>query len=220
MADKSPPGTLPFADSFDLMKRVWSMTGLPTMPGPAAMAQFAQRLPQTLPSMVAPTLDVDEIDKRIADLLAVEQWLNLNVGMLRTTIQSLEVQRNTIATLRSFGGTMLSAAAAGAREAAQATAPLREREQPQFQPQPEPEPEPPAPAPAATRTRRKKAAPSAEPDATALPFNPVAWWGNLQEQFNKVAAAAAPQPPAPAPTDAKAAAKKPARKRKAEPPDE
>ena len=191
MADKSPLGKLPFADSFDLMKRVWGMTGLPTMPDPAAMAQFAQRLPQTLPSMVAPTFDVDELDKRIADLRAVEQWLNLNVGMLRTTIQSLEVQRNTIATLRSFGGTMLSAATAGARDAGQATAPLRERERPQFEPQPEPEPEPPAPAPAATRTRRKKTAASAEPDAAALPFNPVAWWGNLQEQFTKVAAEAA-----------------------------
>ncbi len=122
MADKSAPVNLPFADSFDLVKRVWGMTGLPTVPGPAAMAQFAQRLPQALPSMVTPTFDVNELDKRIADLRAVEQWLNLNVGMLHTTIQSLEVQRNTIATLRSFGGTMLSAAALGAREAAQAAA--------------------------------------------------------------------------------------------------
>ena len=48
MADKSAPVNLPFADSFDLVKRVWGMTGLPTVPGPAAMAQFAQRLPQAL----------------------------------------------------------------------------------------------------------------------------------------------------------------------------
>jgi hypothetical protein len=117
MVDKNS-GSLPFADSFDLIKRMWSMAGFPNVPGPAAMAQFAQRLPQAIPSIVTPTLDVDELDKRIADLRAVEQWLNLNVDMLRTTIQSLEVQRNTIATLRSFGGTVLSAAAAGAREAA------------------------------------------------------------------------------------------------------
>jgi len=31
------------------------------------MAQFATRLPQTLPSRYAPTLDVAELDKRIAD---------------------------------------------------------------------------------------------------------------------------------------------------------
>jgi hypothetical protein len=186
MADKSAPINLPFADSFDLVKRVWGMTGLPTVPGPAAMAQFAQRLPQALPSMVTPTFDVNELDKRIADLRAVEQWLNLNVGMLHTTIQSLEVQRNTIATLRSFGGTMLSAAALGAREAAQAAS----------KPQPPARDEPAAEAaaeeeaaPAATRKRRKKSAEAA--DAGALPFNPVAWWGNLQESFNKVAAAAA-----------------------------
>jgi len=192
MADKSSPGNLPFADSFELMKRMWGMAGLPSVPGPAAMAQFAQRLPQTLPSMVAPTLDVNELDKRIADLRAVEQWLNLNVGMLRTTIQSLEVQRNTIATLRSFGGSMLSAAAAGAREAAEATAPLREARQ--SPPEPAPEPEPAVSAPSA-RTRRKKPAAGAAPeDAAGVPFNPVAWWGNLQEQFTKVAAAAVEPP--------------------------
>ena len=209
MADKSPLGTLPFADSFDLLKRMWGMAGLPTVPGPATMAQFAQRLPQTLPSMVAPTLDVDELDKRIADLRAVEQWLNLNVGMLRTTIQSLEVQRNTIATLRSFGGTMLSAAAAGAREAAQAT---RAAAPPQSPPD-EPEPEAAPPAPARSRRRNAKAAPEA-----AMPFNPVAWWGNLQDQFTKVAAEAA-EPPAKK-TTSKKARRAPRRARKARPSDE
>ena len=210
MADKSPLGTLPFADSFDLVKRVWGMTGLPTVPGPAAMAQFAQRLPQALPSMVTPTFDVNELDKRIADLRAVEQWLNLNVGMLRTTIQSLEVQRNTIATLRSFGGTMLSAAALGAREAAPAAAP----------PSPQPDPVARAPVeetPPSGRKRRKKSSEAA--DAAALPFNPVAWWGNLQEQFNKVAAAAA-EPPAKGKTKRKATRSPARRSRKARSPDE
>jgi hypothetical protein len=207
MSEKSPLGTLPFADSFDLIRRMWGMAGLPTVPGPAAMAQFAQRLPQTLPSMVAPTLDVDELDKRIADLRAVEQWLNLNVGMLRTTIQSLEVQRNTIATLRSFGGTMFSAAAAGAREAAQAAKSTHAGAPP---PSASEEPEPEATAPSPARSRRRTAA--AEPDPT-LPFNPVAWWGNLQEQFNKVAAAAT-EPPAEK-TSNKKARRSPRRARKA-----
>jgi hypothetical protein len=223
MAEKNSPGTLPFADSFELVKRIWGMAGLPTMPGPTAMAQFAQRLPQSLPSMVAPTLDVNELDKRIADLRAVEQWLNLNVGMLRTTIQSLEVQRNTIATLRSFGGTMLSAAAAGAREAANSLPTMSETPKTEW-PAALPPEEPPPAAPRKRKAKRKASAEEADSSA-AMPFNPVAWWGNLQEQFNKVAAAAAE---APAPTGGKAAstgskpapAKRPSRKRKTETTDE
>jgi hypothetical protein len=115
MAGKSKAAALPFlgvSEGFDLVKKVWGVTGLPMLPTPTSMAQFATRLPQTLPSMIAPTLDVAELDKRIADLRAVEQWLNLNLSMLRTTVQSLEVQRNTIATLKSFGGAVLSAGAA------------------------------------------------------------------------------------------------------------
>lgn len=56
-----------------------------------------------LPANLAPTMDVDELDKRIADLRAVEQWLNVNLSMLRGTIQGLEVQRGTLAAVQAFG---------------------------------------------------------------------------------------------------------------------
>ena len=65
-------------------------------------------MPQRVPGMLAPTVDVDELDKRIADLRAVQQWLELNAAMLRTTIQTLEVQRATIATLKGISGAMLA----------------------------------------------------------------------------------------------------------------
>lgn len=177
--------SIPFAgtvtDSLELMRKVWGMSGLPTMPSPASMAQFAQTLPQTLPAMISPTLDVSELDKRITDLRAVEQWLNLNTSMLRTTIQSLEVQRNTIATLRSFGGTML-AAMPGAARAATTRAPAA------------PAVATPSPAPAAPGRRSsaagKRALKRPAPALAAMPLNPAAWWGVLQDQFAKVAAAA------------------------------
>lgn len=112
-SDKSTASSMPFAgaltDSLELMRKVWGLSGLPSLPSSASMTQFAQALPQSLPAMIAPTLDVNEIDKRITDLRAVEQWLTLNVNVLRTTIQGLEVQRNTLAALKSFGGSMLAA---------------------------------------------------------------------------------------------------------------
>ena len=67
-------------------------------------------LPASIPGFIVPTMDIEELDKRITDLRAVESWLALNANLLRTTIQSLEVQRNTIAAIQSFGGSLGSLA--------------------------------------------------------------------------------------------------------------
>lgn len=56
-----------------------------------------------LPGMVTPTLSVDELDKQIKDLKTVESWLNVNMNMLKGTIQALEVQRATISALKTMG---------------------------------------------------------------------------------------------------------------------
>ena len=50
--------------------------------------------------MVTPTLDIDAVEKKIADLKSVENWLNLNLNMLRLSIQGLEMQRNTLAAMK------------------------------------------------------------------------------------------------------------------------
>jgi hypothetical protein len=220
MAGKSKGAALPFmgvSEGFDLVKKVWGVTGLPTLPTPSSMAQFATRLPQTLPSMIAPTLDVEELDRRIADLRAVEQWLNLNLSMLRTTVQSLEVQRNTIATLKSFGGALLSS---GQAQAAAAPAPAANWPYAAGQSLPRmPEAAalgasastgmPPAP----TRPRKRRSArETAAAAAAALPLNPTIWWNTLQDQFTKIAATAAAE----AQAAAKAAAAQSAAEKKIE----
>ncbi len=60
------------------------------------------KMPFPVPGFVTPTLDVGELDKRIADLKAVEGWLRMNLGMLQTSIQGLEVQRATLATMQAM----------------------------------------------------------------------------------------------------------------------
>lgn len=60
------------------------------------------QMPFPVPGFVTPTLDVGELDKRIADLKAVEGWLRMNMGMLQTSIQGLEVQRATLATMQAM----------------------------------------------------------------------------------------------------------------------
>ncbi len=57
----------------------------------------------TLPGMVTPTFDVEELDKRIKDMKAVEGWLRMNLSMLQMTIQGLEMQRTTVSTVQTMG---------------------------------------------------------------------------------------------------------------------
>ena len=56
----------------------------------------------SLPGMVAPTFDVDELDKRIKDMKAVEGWLRMNLSMLQMTIQGLEMQRTTLGAVQAM----------------------------------------------------------------------------------------------------------------------
>ena len=64
----------------------------------------AQSIPQlpNLGSWVAPTLNVEELDKRIDELKAVQFWLDQNAMALKATIQALEVQKMTLATLKGM----------------------------------------------------------------------------------------------------------------------
>jgi hypothetical protein len=72
----------PMPDPFEFMKTLWNPMGLP------------------MPGMVAPTLDLGAVEKKIADLKSVENWLNLNLNMLRLSIQGLEMQKNTLAAMK------------------------------------------------------------------------------------------------------------------------
>ena len=77
----------------------------------------------SLPGMVTPTFDVEELDKRIKDLKAVEGWLRMNLSMLQMTIQSLEMQRTTVSTVKAMGQMASDAARSfGQEEPAETTA--------------------------------------------------------------------------------------------------
>ncbi len=74
----------PNQDPMEFLKSFWANMGVP------------------LPGMVTPTVDTDELGRRITDLKAVEGWLKSNLSMLQMTIQGLEMQRATLAALRSM----------------------------------------------------------------------------------------------------------------------
>jgi len=63
----------------------------------------------SLPGMVTPTFDVEEIEKKVKDMKAVEGWLKMNLSMLQMTIQSLEMQCVTLNAVRAMGDMAASA---------------------------------------------------------------------------------------------------------------
>jgi hypothetical protein len=206
--------TAPFSavgESVDLMKKMWGIAGLPGFPNPGNLAAMAVRLPRDLPSMVAPTLDLEELDKRIADLRAVGQWLEFNASMLRTTIQTLEVQRATIATLKGISGAMMAPMIG---KVSQPTPPEVAFGMRAMSTEPAAAPQTSAAvAPAAKPRKRTRPKKSDAPPADT-PVNPTAWWSTLQDQFARIAASAA-QAAAPAPQKEPKRKKRPGRKKPA-----
>lgn len=203
MKSKESTGGSPFADtmvdSFELMKKMWGMAG---MPNAGNLATRALRLPQQLPSMVAPTFDIDELDKRIADLRAVEQWLELNVSMLRTAIQTLEVQRATIATLKGISGAMLAPLGKPVPKGDASAALPPSLAIPPVTPLANSTPAANSVPRKSAHRKTKQAAPP-PPTVTDAPLNPAAWWSTLQDQFSKIAATAAASASAPPDKSAK-----------------
>jgi hypothetical protein len=153
------PGVGAVTDTLDFVKNLWGSMSLPGM---------------SLPGMGAPVLSVDDLDKKVADLKAVEAWLNVNSAMLRGTIQALEVQRGTISTLKTMGATFAEAMKQpGADEkSVLASSPYAAF----FKP-----------AAAAASAESAKAEPEAATPPAGAPFmpDPSLWWNVLQDQFKQ-----------------------------------
>lgn len=167
-------GQIPdFTNGFEFMRKLWGTgAGLPggLMPGLQAMT---------------PPMDLEDLDKRIHDLKAVESWLQLNTNLLRTTIQGLEVQRATLVALQTFGNALSPEAMQSAMENVARAANAPSEHPPQSHdpaPQPEPEAEPAATQAASGDDGDKSATP---------PPNAGIWWDMLQQQFNQIASGAA-----------------------------
>ena len=106
-------GTIPeFNQSLEMFKTMWGQ-GTTGQAGQFPFTTDASKAAGGFGSAF-PGLDVDELEKRIKDLKSVENWLNLNLNILKSTIQGLEVQHATMMALKSFGDAVSAAGAAAA----------------------------------------------------------------------------------------------------------
>ena len=77
MADQTPP-----ENPFEMFRRLWGPLGVP------------------IPGMAVPTFDPQEVEKRIQELKSVEAWLQMNLNMLKFSIQGLEMQRSALQAMK------------------------------------------------------------------------------------------------------------------------
>jgi hypothetical protein len=66
-----------------------------------------------IPKTITPTFDIEELDKRITDMKAVEGWLQMNLSMLQGSIKSMEIQRGTLMTIKDLGQSLTPQTATG-----------------------------------------------------------------------------------------------------------
>jgi hypothetical protein len=90
MSDSDTAGFGKFVPGFDFLQNLakGASNNIPQMPN--------------LGNWVAPTLNVEELDKRIEELKNVHFWLEQNSRALGATIQALEVQKMTLNTLKGM----------------------------------------------------------------------------------------------------------------------
>ena len=196
MSDTSPFGFGKFVPGFDFLQSLakGASSSVPQMP--------------SLSNWVAPTISVEELEKRIDELKAVQFWLEQNSRALTATIQALEVQKMTLATLKGMnfsmgdvanafklktadtvmGGvqkaadSMSGAAEAMASAAARATGRNTAADSTPAQPAPSDSAE--SASSAAHEKSKNKAKTADDPQMV----DPMQWWGALTSQFQQIAA--------------------------------
>lgn len=142
------------------------------VPGFDFLQNLMQGAGQAAPAMgqwIAPTLNPQELEKRIGELKTVQFWLEQNARMIGVTVQALEVQRMTLSTLQTMNLPMAELQKALTLPTAPPVAPAA------------PTPAPAEPAPATTASHGAGAA------TKPAGVDPVQWWGALTQQFTELA---------------------------------
>jgi hypothetical protein len=104
MSSTDTSGFGKFVPGFDFLQNLAKASGGGMGATPASSAAMPN-----LSQWLAPNLNVEDIEKRIEELKNVQFWLEQNSRALAATIQALEVQKLTMATLKGMNFTMAEA---------------------------------------------------------------------------------------------------------------
>jgi hypothetical protein len=179
MSNASDSGFGKYVPGFDFLQNLakGASTNIPQMPN--------------LANWVAPSLNVEELDKRIDELKAVHFWLDQNSKALGATIQALEVQKMTLATLKGMNFNIGDMANAFKLKAADSVASGMQRVTEKAASTAKTISDAAAsvtgssPSPAG-----KRGQPSKPSSGIAGLVDPMQLWGSLTQQFQQIAAGA------------------------------
>lgn len=174
MSDSKDTGFGKFVPGFDFLQNLakGASQNIPQMPN--------------LANWVAPTFNVEELEKRIEELKAVHFWLDANAKALGATVQALEVQKMTLATLKGMNFNMGDVANALKLKAADSVATGVQR----------------VTEKAASTAKTisgvasgagdiaKSVRNAAKPAGVSGMIDPMQLWGSLTQQFQQIAASA------------------------------
>jgi hypothetical protein len=196
-----------FVPGFDFLQNLVTQTAANAAKTDSFGGSSGLQMPG-LGGWIAPTLNVEELDRRIKELKAVQFWLDQNATALKATVTALEVQKMTLATLKDMNFNMNEVASAFKAKATEGfagfnpTGPATSAEPGNgngngnaFSGLEVPPtvfrtfaPEAPArPGPSAAPGLREDPGASATAPA-AGGVDPMQWWGALTQQFQTIAA--------------------------------
>ena len=176
MSDSPSEGFGKFVPGFDFLQNLTkgASQSMPQMPNMA--------------SWIAPTLDVEELDKRISELKAVHFWLDQNSKALGATVQALEVQKMTLAALKGMNVNMGDLANSFKPKAADPVDSGARHEREKAAAAARSAAEAATAAEIAAKKERRSGKPAAK--ASAGLVDPMQLWGALTQQFQQIAATA------------------------------
>ncbi len=98
----APAAGFPFSpqDALEFMQRMWNPLGI-AMPGFGPVAPAAPAgMPFPNPAAMFAALDPAEIDRKIAELRIIENWLTMSVNMMQMSIKTMELQKASVEAMR------------------------------------------------------------------------------------------------------------------------
>jgi hypothetical protein len=97
--------TMPFTpqEALEFMQRMWNPFGMqvPGLSPPPAPGVAPPSMPFPNPAAMFATLDPVEIDRKIAELRVIENWLAMSQNFMQMSIKTLELQKASLEALRA-----------------------------------------------------------------------------------------------------------------------
>jgi hypothetical protein len=94
-------------DAMEFMQKMWNPLGM-AMPGFGMPVAAAPAMPGAMPfpnpAAMFAVLDPAEIDRKIAELRIIENWLTMSVSMMQMSIKTMELQKASLEAMRGSMG--------------------------------------------------------------------------------------------------------------------